>query len=268
MAAEELRELGADLGAEHADLEGLVAPLPEAAWDTPTPAEGWTIRDQISHLAFFDEAARTAITDPDAFTARLDEVLADPEGFMDRAVVRGRAMAPAQVLTWWRAERAALLEAAAPLDPRARLPWYGPPMGGRSFLTARLMETWAHGQDVADALAVVRVPTDRLRHVAHLGVRTRGFSYAIREREAPAGEVRVELVGPGGDQWVWGDESASDRVSGPALDFCLVVTQRRNVTDTALSIEGPLAEEWMGIAQAFAGGPGPGRPPASGARSA
>jgi uncharacterized protein (TIGR03084 family) len=268
MAAEDLRELCADLAAEHADLDGLVAPLDDAGWDTPTPAEGWSVRDQISHLAFFDEAGRTAITDPDAFTARLEEVFADPEGFMDKAVVRGRGMAPGEVLQWWRSERAALLDAAEALSPAARLPWYGPPMGGRSFLTARLMETWAHGQDVADALGAERVPTDRLRHVAHLGVRTRGFSYAVREREAPAADVRVELVGPGGDQWVWGDEAAPDRVVGPALDFCLVVTQRRNVADTALSIQGPLAEDWMGIAQAFAGGPGPGRPPASEARSA
>ena len=260
MADADLEALCADLAAEHAVLDDLVAPLDDAAWDTPTPAKGWSVRDQISHLAFFDEAGRTAMTDPDAFTASLDEVVADPEGYLNRAVQRGRSLPPAEVLAWWRSERTALLDAAAELDPKARLPWYGPPMAARSFVTARLMETWAHGQDVVDALGAERPATDRLRHVAHLGVRTRGFSYAVRGREAPSGEVRVELVGPASDAWTWGDESASDRVTGPALDFCLVVTQRRNVADTDLTVVGPLAEEWMAIAQAFAGGPGPGRP--------
>ena len=46
--------------------------------------------------------------------------------------------------------------------------------------TARLMETFAHGRDVADALgAHARAATARLRHVCHLGVRTRGFAYLI-----------------------------------------------------------------------------------------
>lgn len=260
--AEDLGSLCDDLAAEHADLERLVVPLGEAGWDKPTPAEGWAIRDQISHLAFFDDAGRTAIVDPDAFAAALDQVLTDPDGYMEQAVERGRVMPPAEILAWWRSARAALLAAAAPLDPRTRLPWYGPPMGARSFVTARLMETWAHGQDVADALETEREPTDRLRHIAHLGVVTRGFSYTVRGREAPEGDVRVELEGPSGDCWTWGDDTADDGVAGTALDFCLVVTQRRHVTDTDLTVTGPEAHEWMGIAQAFAGGPGPGRPPA------
>lgn len=253
--ADDLNDLCDDLAAEHQALDALVADLDDAGWATPTPSEGWAVRDQIGHLAFFDETGTQAIVDPAGFTADVEALFADPAAFMERAVGRGRALSPADLLAWWREARAALVAVARPLDPRARLPWYGPPMGGRSFITARLMETWAHGQDVADALGVQRAPTDRLRHIAFLGVRTRGFSYAVRDREAPAGEVRVELTGPGGDVWEWGDASAADRISGPALDFCLVVTQRRNVADTTLDVSGPLAVEWMGIAQAFAGGP-------------
>jgi uncharacterized protein (TIGR03084 family) len=130
-----------------------------------------------------------------------------------------------------------------------------------SFATARLMETWAHGQDVADALGARREPTQRLKHIAHIGVRTRGFSYAQHGRTAPDGDVRVELDAPDASRWTWGSEDAPDRVTGPALDFCLVVTQRRHVADTALKTEGPLAEEWLSIAQAFAGSPGAGRQP-------
>jgi len=117
------------------------------------------------------------------------------------------------------------------------------------------MEYWAHGQDVADAVGKQRTPTDRLRHICHLGVRTRGFSYAVRGQTAPDTEVFVSLTGPNGDMWTWGDPAAADRVEGSALDFCLVVTQRRHPDDTDLVINGDAAREWMSIAQAFAGGP-------------
>ncbi|MDH5290141.1 MAG: maleylpyruvate isomerase family mycothiol-dependent enzyme, partial [Acidimicrobiia bacterium] len=115
--------------------------------------------------------------------------------------------------------------------------------------------TWSHGLDVADTLGVTIPPTDRLRHVAHIGVTTRGWSYVNRGREVPPGDVRVELAAPSAAVWTWGPEGAADKVSGPALDFCLVVTQRRHPQDTAIVTEGPLAEEWMSLAQAFAGPP-------------
>jgi len=132
-------------------------------------------------------------------------------------------------------------------------------MAARSFITARLMETWAHGQDVRDSLGLAPEASGRLRHVAHIGVRARPFAYATNQRDLPAGDIRVELRSPDGETWAWGDETAPDRVVGDALDFCLVVTQRRHVDDTALDVAGPLAAEWMSIAQAFAGPPGGGR---------
>jgi uncharacterized protein (TIGR03084 family) len=141
-------------------------------------------------------------------------------------------------------------------------------MGALSFVSARLMETWAHGQDVADALGAIRVPTARLRHIAHLGVRARPFSYVVRGLEVPADAVSVGLVGPSGERWEWDGGSPSQLVEGSALDFCLVVTQRRHLSDTTLTVHGSLAKEWLAIAQAFAGPPGGGRPPlSSGARS-
>jgi uncharacterized protein (TIGR03084 family) len=126
-------------------------------------------------------------------------------------------------------------------------------MAMATLVTARLMETWAHGEDVAEALGVERLPTARMRHVAHLGVRTRGYAYASRGLALPDSDIRVELTGPGGETWTWGDESAPARVSGPAVDFCRVVTRRRPVSDTALVTEGDAAAEWLSIAQAFAG---------------
>jgi uncharacterized protein (TIGR03084 family) len=134
-------------------------------------------------------------------------------------------------------------------------------MGAKSFLTARLMECWAHGQDVLDALGVERTATDRLRHVARLGFITRGWSYANRGLEPPPGEVRVELAGPSGESWCFGPEDAPSAVTGPALDFCLVVTQRRHVDDTDLRITGEVARDWLEKAQAFAGPPTDGPTP-------
>ena len=168
---------------------------------------------------------------------------------------------PAELLRRWRVARAGMLGALRALGARTRLPWFGPPMSALTFGSARLQETWGHGQDVADALGVERVATDRLRHVAHLGVLTRAYSFTNQGRPAPAVEVRVELVSPGGSRWTWGPADAADRVTGPALDFCLVVTRRRHVADTDLVVEGPVASTWMEIAQAFAGPPGSGRRP-------
>lgn len=259
-----------DLEAEHADLDRLVADLDDAGWDTPTPAEGWAVRDQISHLAFFDERGLLAASDPDRFRAdakaMLDAMAADP-GATDASVERGRSSTGAELLAWWRQARTDMVAAFRALEPRARLPWYGPDMGARSFATARLMETWAHGQDVADALGGDRPATERLRHVAHIGIGARPFAYAINKVEMPDSSIRVELAAPGGGTWTWGDEDVTDRITGPALDFCLLVTQRRHVDDLDLRIEGDAARQWAGIAQSFAGPPGPGRRP-TGRRSA
>lgn len=264
--AEPYAELLSDLADEQHALDAVVSPLPADAWDAPTPADGWAVRDQVWHLCYFDGQATVAAIDPDGFTAGRAAAMADPVAWEAEMVARGREVAPPDLLDRWRAGRAELLRALAGLEQGRRLPWYGPPMSAMSFATARLMETWAHGQDVVDGLATAghrpELPaTDRLRHIGHLGVRTRGFSYAVRAREAPTDEVRVELTAPSGDEWTWGDASASDRVRGPAVDFCLVVTQRRNVVDTALDVTGQAATEWMAIAQCFAGGPGAGRPP-------
>jgi uncharacterized protein (TIGR03084 family) len=166
------------------------------------------------------------------------------------------------VFAWLQRARREYLTVFAALDPGTALPWYGPPMSAASSVTARLMETWAHGQDVVDALGLVRRPTARLRHVAHLGVRTLGWSFRLHGHPVPETPVYVELAGPGGDRWTWGPDDAADRVTGTALDFCLLVTQRRHRSATALLATGPIADTWLDLAQAFAGAPGPGRPPA------
>ncbi len=250
-------ELIADLRAETADLMALLVP---GVWDTATPAEGWSVRDQITHLAWFDDAAVRAASTPDAFRAEVAELIA--AGFdTDTIVEERRAMPGEDVAAWFASARGRMAEVFAGLDPKARVPWYGPDMGAMSFATARLMETWAHGQDVADALDTVRPPSDRLRHVAQIGVRALPWSFVVNGLTVPAEPVRVELTLPSGTPWVSGPDDAADVVRGAALDFCLVVTQRRHPDDVSLEVTGPVAKEWMGIAQAFAGPPGNGRDP-------
>ncbi|MFI1409733.1 TIGR03084 family metal-binding protein [Streptomyces sp. NPDC020707] len=172
----------------------------------------------------------------------------------------GRA-APGRLLAEWRAGRQALEKALRAAPAGTRFPWYGPPMSVASMATGRLMETWAHGQDIADALRVTRPATDRLRHVARIGVRARDFAFGVRGLTPPEEEFRVELTAPSGEVWSYGPEVAAQRVTGPALDFCLLVTQRANRVDLAVRAEGLDADRWLDIAQAFAGPPGTGRAP-------
>ncbi|MCB1040284.1 MAG: TIGR03084 family protein [Acidimicrobiales bacterium] len=251
----------ADLLAEQAALDAVVVDLTDEQAQLPTPADRWTIADQLSHLTYFDHNAALAIRDPEAFPATVHALIEAAAGG-DEAVDEfemgaWRRLPAAELLEVWREGRSDLEGAARTLGDADRVAWYGPSMGSKSFLTARLMECWAHGQDVVDALradgaAVDRPATDRLAHIARLGYLTRGWSYINRGMSPPDGDVAVVLDAPSGAVWSFGD-SETDRVSGPAEDFCLVVTQRRHVDDTALEVEGDVARDWMVRAQAFAG---------------
>lgn len=249
----------ADLAAESDSLDASVAPLTEEKWRTATPAPGWDVATQIAHLAWTDEAALAAATDKVAWDALVVEALGDPEGFVDATAIAGGEVAPDELLARWRAAREALSTALAGYPDGQRMPWFGPPMSATSMATARFMETWAHSLDVYDALGVAPEITDRIRHVAHLGVRTRNFAFSVHQLPPPAEEFRVELVAPSGATWSWGREDAAQRVAGPAYDFCLLVTQRVHRADTALVASGPDADRWLDIAQCFAGPSGEGR---------
>ena len=258
--------LAADLEAETRELTAVLDAMADSGWDAPTPAEGWTVRDQVTHLAFFDDAVLLSLRDPDGFTKRRAEHLAIGDRFTDIVAERHRHLSGAEALSWLRRSRGAVLAEYRAADPAARLPWYGPDMGVASSVTARLMETWAHGQDIRDTAGAVTTASPRLRHIANLGVRTLGFCFAQRGLPVPDEPVHVALAGPGGDAWTWGPEDAENRVTGGALDFCLVVTQRRNAADTGLAVTGPVAEQWIAIAQAFAGRP-TNPPPPGGSRA-
>jgi uncharacterized protein (TIGR03084 family) len=249
----------ADLRAESADLDSMVADLPADRWAAMTPAPGWTIAHQVGHLLWTDRVALTAVTDEAGFAAVLAEAAKDPTGFVDAAAEDLAALPPDRLLADWRQTRDRLHDELLTVADGHKLPWFGPPMSAPSMATARLMETWAHGLDVADTLGVPRPPTTRLRSVAHIGVRTRDFAFVINGLTPPAEPFRVELRAPDRSTWSWGPEDAAQRVTGSAEDFCMLVTQRRPQAALDVTADGADAEKWLGIAQAFAGPPGPGR---------
>ncbi|MGW4088897.1 TIGR03084 family metal-binding protein [Nocardia sp. NPDC004750] len=255
----DLEALLGDFADECADLERLVAPLAPEEWARATPAPGWTIAHQIGHLAWTDEIATIATADAARFQQLLTEAGPRALTFVDEAAEKAATEPPAELLDRWRRGRASITAALRAVPAGAKLPWFGPPMSAASMITARIMETWAHGQDVADALGVHRSPTARLRTVAHIGVRTRNFAYTVHGKTPPAAEFRVALTAPDRTIWSWGPEDAEQRVTGPALDFCLLVTQRRHPNDLEISAHGDDAAEWLTIAQAFAGPTGEGR---------
>jgi uncharacterized protein (TIGR03084 family) len=249
----------ADLAAAGDELDTMVAGLDVAAWRTPTPAEGWDVATSIAHLAWTDGVAVIAATDTVAWARIVEEARAGRPGYVDAQARAGAKDDSTELLARWREGRARLARLLDDRPAGEKIPWFGPPMSATSMATARLMETWAHGLDVADGLHIEVPRTDRIRHVVHLGVRTRGYSFANRGLEVPPDEVRIELVAPSGETWSFGPPDASQRVTGSAWDFALLVTRRRRRDDLDLHTVGDVADRWLDVAQAFAGDPGPGR---------
>ncbi|MCW2834505.1 MAG: hypothetical protein JWN68_2458 [Nocardioides sp.] len=247
-----------DLTAEGDVLEALVADLDAEAWRTPTPAPGWDVASQVSHLAWTDEVAVLAATDKDGWDAVVLRALADPAGFVDTEALAGAEADPAELLVRWRAARWSLVSTLAAYGA-GKMPWFGPPMSATSMATARLMETWAHSLDVHEALGAELAATGRLRHITHLAVRTRDFAFITNSLPAPTEPFRIDLVAPDDDVWTFGPEDAAQTVTGSALDLCLLATQRTHRSATDLNASGPDADRWLDIAQCFAGPPGAGR---------
>ena len=259
-----LDDLLADLKAEGDRLWALVSGLDDSTdggWRTPTPAPGWTVATQVAHLLWTDEVAVVAATDKERWDELVLAAIEDPTGYVDTCALEVARLAPPALLARWGSAREALGRTLREYPEGQKMPWFGPPMSAASMATARFMETWAHSLDVHEALGVRAEPTDRVRHVAHLGVRTRNFAFSVHDLPAPAEEFRVQLVAPSGETWAWGPEDAAQSVTGSAYDFCLLATQRIHRDDTDLVAVGADAERWLGIAQAFAGPPGEGRRP-------
>jgi len=256
-----------DFRAECDELYAVLVAAPAAAWHMPTQFKGWTFDDILGHLNFSDHAAAVAARSRDEVHALFRDVhaaRAAGTSFADytRRWLQG-CSGPA-LLARWREQYEQLATTFAKFAPEQRLGWAGPDMSARSFMSARQMETWAHGQAIYDVLGLERVEHDRLRNIAVMGVNTFGWSFKVHQRAVPAEQPYVRLTGPSGATWEWNDANASSRIEGGAVDFCRVVTQTRNVRDTTLIVIGDSAWQWMEIAQCFAGPPEV--PPAPGTR--
>jgi uncharacterized protein (TIGR03084 family) len=248
-------------------LHDVLVAAPTAAWQAPTQFKQWTFDDILGHLCFFDYAAEIAARSRDEIEALFRDLMQARTAGCTMVEYSRRWLqgcAGSELLERWRMQYRRVAELYAALSPDHRLAWAGPDMSARSFISARQMEAWAHGQAIFDALGVDRVEHDRLRNIAVMGVNTFGWTFKVNRLEVPATKPCVRLTAPSGAVWEWNDPSAGDRVEGSAVDFCRVVTQTRNVRDTQLRITGEVAGQWMAIAQCFAGGRE--TPPAPGTR--
>jgi uncharacterized protein (TIGR03084 family) len=260
-----MTELLADLTAEAEDLDRMVARLDRDEWQIPTPSPGWSVAHQIAHLAADFRLAALAATDGEAFQRLLTQLSGrfgdDFDASVRAAMGEFLGEPPERMRAQWRAERAAAVTALEAVPPGKLLPWLVSPLPAAALATAGLMELFAHGQDVYDALGVVREPTDRIRAVVEFGVRNRDFGYLARGLTPPEGEFRFELTAPSGARWEFGPAGEARRISGPAIDFCLLVTRRRHPADLALVASESVTQRWLHLAQAYRGPAGPGRVP-------
>lgn len=256
-----MKEILEDLRAEQESLAGLLLDLSDSQWDLPSPAQGWTLRDCVSHIAHIDEVAVQILQGDLSPLEQATRVLM---GFNEIGVNRGRSMSVGQLLDWWERSRQEMMEKLSRLDPKKRIPWFAMPMSARAFATARLMETWAHGLDIFETLGRTPKDTDRLRHVALLACLARPWAYQVNGLQPPSTTLRVELILPSGRLWIYGPEDATELIRGSASELCRVAVRRLHYKDTSLEAQGDEAKRFLEIAQAYAGLPGSGRSPKQG----
>ncbi|WP_331755356.1 TIGR03084 family metal-binding protein (plasmid) [Streptomyces sp. NBC_00846] len=255
------RDVLADLVEEGDEIDALVAELGDAEWGAPTPAEGWTIAHQIAHLTMVFELAEKAAADAPAFEAKVAGLGPSFDAAVQQGLYPYLADGPARLLDRWRTQRAATEQALFAVGPGQIVPWLVRPIPAAVLTAAGMMETFAHGQDVADTLGVRRTFTDRILHIAEFAVTTWDFGYQSRELTAPPTGFRFRLTAPSGEVWEMGPAEARELIEGPAVDLCLLATRRRHRADLALTATGPESDRWLDIAQAYRGPAGPGRRP-------
>ena len=250
-----------DLVAEGDELDRILADLPDEAWASDTPAPGWTIAHQVAHLAATFRMAGLAAAAPDKFTALTRGLSPDFAANVRAAMAPYLLESPKALFARWQEERSATEKALAAAPADEMLPWLVRPVPPAVLAAAGMMELFGHGQDIADAVGVRRERTDRLGHLVAFAVRTWDFGYQARNLPTPDTRFRYEITGPSGVVWTFGPADATESITGPAADFCLLVTRRRHRDDLALEARGEHADQWLDIAQAYRGPAGQGRRP-------
>lgn len=262
-----MREILSDLVAEQQQLDQFLQTLRTRQWTIATPATGWDIQDIVSHLAYTEALAAEVLEEGQA---RLDaEEITDIDTWTQRGVAQGRGRRHQEIIEWWRFGRADVVEALSRMQATDRVPWIHGDMSARTFATTRLMETWAHGLDVKAAILGRMIPleeppnleedeepdpladTSRLRHIALLGQRTLPFAFQQAGEQFPEQGIRVEVMGPLYAAWRFGPEDTDQVIKGMAGDWCRVVVQRQDASETGLKAVGEHAEKALRLARAY-----------------
>jgi len=252
-----LLQVVVDFRDEVDELHGFLQTLKAEQWERETGFMEWTPWDVVAHLHYFDVVSMASLEGEEAFAPEKQTIIDGVVAGRTNKQIAGERfgkLGVAELLSEWHTTAHALAKTLGESDPKRRLPWFGPDMGVPMFTTARYMEVWAHGQEIYDLVGVTRRDTDRIKNIATIGIKTFGWTFVNRSQEVPGPPPYVRLVAPSGEIWEW-NEPSDDSVRGSAVDFCHVVTQGRNVEDTAIEATGPVAKQWMAIAQCFAGGP-------------
>ncbi|GAB3885121.1 TIGR03084 family metal-binding protein [Kibdelosporangium lantanae] len=256
----EPRDVFAALRTAGREVDRVLAGLSADQWALPTPAPDWTIAHQVAHLAATFRMAGLAGSDPDLFQQIIGTLSPDFDVNVRHAMAPFLAEPPDALLRQWQAEWTRATDSLAAVPADQVVPWLvNPPPA--VLASAGLMELFGHGQDIADALGIHLDRTDDLAFLVGFAVRTWDFGYQSRGLHTPDVQIRFEVTGPSGALWTFGPADATNRVIGPAEDFCLLVTRRRHPEDLALTTVGEVAREWVEIAQAYRGPSGEGRQP-------
>ena len=251
-------QVSEDFREEVDEFHGLLQTLKTEDWERETGFMEWTPWDVVAHLHFFDLVSMVSLEGREAFAAESERLMKQfGKGLSNKDLARQRFadLDPASLLSEWRSTAHTLADALGQADPKLRMPWFGPDMGLQMFTTARYMETWSHAHEVYDLVGATRSYNDRIKNVATIGIKTFGWTFVNRGEEIPDPMPYVRLEAPSGAIWEWNEPNNEESVRGAASDFCHVVTQGRNIKDTALEVTGPVATRWMAIAQCFAGAP-------------
>ncbi|MET0419890.1 MAG: TIGR03084 family metal-binding protein [Actinoplanes sp.] len=243
------------------DIDRLVAGLDAAGWERPTPAEGWTVAHQVAHLTATFKLAELAVRAPEQFKKLAGTLSPDFDANVRHAMAPYLAEPHDVLFKQWQAQRASADEAFAGTPPMEIVPWLVRPLPAAVLASAGMMEAFGHGQDIADALGVRREPPAGLRDLVEFITRTWDFGYQSQALTAPDIQLRFEVTSPSGDVWAFGPQDSGERITGPAVDLCLLATRRRHRDDLALTATGQEADRWLDIAQAYRGPAGAGRVP-------
>ncbi len=254
-----MREILSDLVAEQQALDQFLQRISERQWNLPTSAPGWSIKDTVSHLAYTEQFAARVIEQGPSVIKKAK--LGDIDEWTALGVKEGRGMRYQQVIEWWRNSRADVVDALSRMDGSDRVHWVAGDMSARAFATLRLMETWAHGLDIKDAMEGLltfdeeeedpTADTSRIRHIAWLAHRMLPYAFSEAGEKFPQAGIRLELMGPRYARWVYGPDDAEDVIKGVAGEWCRIAVQRLDHGATSLKAEGTNAETALRVVRTY-----------------